>query len=1059
MHSWKALRTLRSLSFLVFLLASTVVTAQQPDSSLYKGMKWRLIGPFRGGRVLAVAGVPSQPDTYYFGGVSGGVWKTVDSGQNWMPMSDKESFSSVGSIAVAESDPNVIYVGSGEACIRGNITHGDGVWKSTDGGKTWKNMGLKDTQSIGRVIVDPRNPNIVLVAALGHAYGSNTERGLFRSTDGGQNWEKVLYKDDKTGAIDVEFDPHNSSIVFAALWEVIRKPWTLSSGGPGSGLYKSTDGGKTWKRLEGNGLPGGILGRIGVSVSGADGNRVYALIEATEGGLYRSDDGGENWTYVNKEDRFRQRAWYFTHIFADPQNADLVYILNTGMYSSRDAGKSFSLVPAPHGDHHGLWINPHHPNRMINSNDGGADITMDGGKTWSTQYNQPTAQFYHVAADTHFPYRLYGAQQDNTSVGIATASDDGFIDRPDWYQVGGGEAGWIAPYPPDSNIVYAGDNEGLVTRYDRTNGQVQVINPWPDMPSGYGVESMKYRMQWTAPMIVSPHDPNVLYVGANVLLKTTNGGMSWQAISPDLTRNDKSKQGVSGGPITKDNTSAEYYDTIFALDESPLEKGLIWAGSDDGLVHITRDAGKTWTNVTPKDLPEWSRISLLAASPHDAATAYLTVDRHELDDLHPYIYKTGDYGKSWTKISGDLPDNLVVRAVREDPVRRGLLFAGTESGVMMSFDDGKHWQSLQMNLPVSPVRDVLVKNDDLAIATHGRSFWVLDDLVPLRQLSPEVANSPAFLFKPRAALRSQIPIGLPSKRPVGLNPPGPALIDYYLKAAPKEISPGKKEEVQIEIVDSQGKLVRKFSNNKPPEELPESEFEPEQHNEGLLAPEAGMNRFAWDLKFEPPAKAKEEGPWTGRPEGPFVVPGKYEVKLTAGGKTYTAPLEVKLEPRVKTSQADLEKQLELALKIRDAVNEDHRAVTEIREVRAQFQELKKRLEGHPQAKAIADASDAIDKKMTPVEEKLIQPKLKSSEDALVYPIMLSEKMLALGGMIENSDTAPTEQSFELFKEYRSQLDAELAKWNDIRDKDVAAFNQLVQKENVPPLLLPASKKD
>ena len=1059
MHSWKALRTLRSLSFLVFLLASTVVTAQQPDSSLYKGMKWRLIGPFRGGRVLAVAGVPSQPDTYYFGGVSGGVWKTVDSGQNWMPMSDKESFSSVGSIAVAESDPNVIYVGSGEACIRGNITHGDGVWKSTDGGKTWKNMGLKDTQSIGRVIVDPRNPNIVLVAALGHAYGSNTERGLFRSTDGGQNWEKVLYKDDKTGAIDVEFDPHNSSIVFAALWEVIRKPWTLSSGGPGSGLYKSTDGGKTWKRLEGNGLPGGILGRIGVSVSGADGNRVYALIEATEGGLYRSDDGGENWTYVNKEDRFRQRAWYFTHIFADPQNADLVYILNTGMYSSRDAGKSFSLVPAPHGDHHGLWINPHHPNRMINSNDGGADITMDGGKTWSTQYNQPTAQFYHVAADTHFPYRLYGAQQDNTSVGIATASDDGFIDRPDWYAVGGGEAGWIAPYPPDSNIVYAGDNEGLVTRYDRTNGQVQVINPWPDMPSGYGVESMKYRMQWTAPMIVSPHDPNVLYVGANVLLKTTNGGMSWQAISPDLTRNDKSKQGVSGGPITKDNTSAEYYDTIFALDESPLEKGFIWAGSDDGLVHITRDAGKTWTNVTPKDLPEWSRISLLAASPHDAATAYLTVDRHELDDLHPYIYKTGDYGKSWTKISGDLPDNLVVRAVREDPVRRGLLFAGTESGVMMSFDDGKHWQSLQMNLPVSPVRDVLVKNDDLAIATHGRSFWVLDDLVPLRQLSPEVANSPAFLFKPRAALRSQIPIGLPSKRPVGLNPPGPALIDYYLKAAPKEISPGKKEEVQIEIVDSQGKLVRKFSNNKPPEELPESEFEPEQHNEGLLAPEAGMNRFAWDLKFEPPAKAKEEGPWTGRPEGPFVVPGKYEVKLTAGGKTYTAPLEVKLEPRVKTSQADLEKQLELALKIRDAVNEDHRAVTEIREVRAQFQELKKRLEGHPQAKAIADASDAIDKKMTPVEEKLIQPKLKSSEDALVYPIMLSEKMLALGGMIENSDTAPTEQSFELFKEYRSQLDAELAKWNDIRDKDVAAFNQLVQKENVPPLLLPAPKKD
>ena len=1059
MRSFKTLRALFSGLILVLVLTSSAALAQQFDASLYKGMKWRLIGPFRGGRVLAVTGVPSQPDTYYFGGVSGGVWKTVDSGQNWIPLSDKESFSSVGSIAVAESDPNVIYVGSGEACIRGNITHGDGVWKSTDGGKTWKNMGLKDTQSVGRVIVDPRNPNIVMVAALGHAYGSNTERGLFRSTDGGQTWEKVLYKDDKTGAIDVEFDPHNSSIVFAALWEVIRKPWTLSSGGPGSGLYKSMDGGKTWKRLDGNGLPSGILGRIGISVSGADGNRVYALIEATEGGLYRSDDGGENWTYVNKEDRFRQRAWYFTHVFADPKNTDLVYILNTGMYSSRDGGKSFSLVPAPHGDHHGLWINPNHPNRMINSNDGGADITMDGGKTWSTQYNQPTAQFYHVAADTHFPYRLYGAQQDNTSVGIATASDDGFIDRPDWYAVGGGEAGWIAPYPADSNIVYAGDNEGLVTRYDRTNGQVQVISPWPDMPSGYGVESMKYRMQWTAPIVISPHDPSVLYVGANVLLKSTNAGMSWQPISPDLTRNDKSKQGVSGGPITKDNTSAEYYDTIFALDESPLEKGLIWAGSDDGLVHITRDAGKTWANVTPKDLPEWSRISLLAASPHDAATVYLTADRHELDDLHPYIYKTSDYGKSWTKISGDLPDNLVVRAVREDPVRRGLLFAGTESGVMVSFDDGKHWQSLQLNLPPSPVRDVLVKNDDLAIATHGRSFWVLDDLAPLRQLSAEASGSLAYLFKPRTALRTQIPSGLPSKRPVGLNPPGPALIDYYLKAAPKEISPGKKEEVQIEILDSQGKLVRKFSNNKPPEQQPESEFEPEQHNEGLLAPEAGMNRFIWDLKYEPPAKAKDEGPWTGRPEGPFAVPGTYQVKLTAAGKTFTVPLEVKLEPRVKTSQADLEKQLDLALKIRDAINEDHQAVTEIREIRAQLQDLKKRLAGRPQAKTIAEASDAIDKKMTPVEEKLIQPKLKSSEDALVYPIMLSEKMLALGGMIENSDTAPTEQSFELFKEYRSQLDEQLAKWHEIRDKDVAALNQLMQKESVPPLILPPPKAD
>jgi len=1058
-RSFKALRALLSFSVLAFLLTCSAATAQQYDPSLYKGMKWRLIGPFRGGRVLAVAGIPNQPDTYYFGGVSGGVWKTTDSGQTWIPLSDKESFSSVGSIAVAESDLNVIYVGTGEACIRGNITHGDGVWKSTDAGKTWKSVGLKDTQSIGRVIIDPRNPNIVLVAALGHAYGSNTERGLFRTTDGGQSWEKVLYKDEKTGAIDVAFDPHNSSIVFAALWEVIRKPWTLSSGGPGSGLYKSTDGGKTWKRLEGNGLPSGILGRIGVSVSGADGNRVYALIEAAEGGLYRSDDGGDHWSYVNKEDRFRQRAWYFTHVFADPKDTDLVYILNTGMYSSRDGGKSFSLIPAPHGDHHGLWINPLQPNRMINSNDGGADVTLDAGRTWSTQYNQPTAQFYHVAADTHFPYRLYGSQQDNSSVAIATASDDGFIDRPDWYAVGGGEAGWIAPYPPDSNIVFAGENDGLITRYDRSNGQVQVISPWPDIPAGWGVESMKYRMQWTAPLVVSPHDASILYLGTNFLLKSTNGGMSWQPISPDLTRNDKSKQGVSGGPITKDNTSAEYYDTIFAIDESPLEKGLIWVGTDDGLVQVTRDAGKNWSNVTPKDLPEWSRISLLAASPHDAGTAYLTVDRHELDDLHPYIYKTGDYGKSWSKIIGDLPDNLVVRAVREDPVRRGLLFAGTESGVMVSFDDGKHWQSLQLNLPATPVRDVIVKNDDLAIATHGRSFWVLDDLSPLRQLTAEVSGSSVFLFKPRVALRSQIPIGLPSRRPVGQNPPGPALIDYYLKAAPKEVAPGKKEEVQIEITDAQGKTVRKFSNNKPPEELPESEFEPEQHNEGLLAPEAGMNRFAWDLKYDPPAKARDEGPWTGRPEGPLVVPGKYQVKLTAEGKTLTVPLEVKLDPRVKTSQADLEKQLDFALKVRDAVTEAHRAVTEVREVRAELQDLKKWLAGSPKLKVVGDAAAALDKKMTPVEEKLIQPKLKSTEDSLNYPIQLSEKMLALESMVESSDTLPTEQSYEVFKMYRAQLDEELAKWNEIRGKDVAAFNELVQKESITPVLVPSAKAE
>src|SRR5579864_4968787 len=720
-------------------LSAVRARAQQFDESLFKGLTYRSIGPYRGGRVLAVAGVPGDPDTYYFGGVAGGVWKSTNGGVTWTPVFDREPVASIGSIAIAPSDPNVIYVGTGEACIRGDISYGDGVYKSVDGGKTWTNVGLKDTRHIGKVIVDPHNPNVVFVAALGHAYGPNPERGIFRSTDGGKTWEKVLYKDDKTGGIDVTFDGANPHVLFASLWEAYRTPWSLSSGGPGSGLYKSTDGGSSWKRLEGNGLPKGILGRIGVSVSGADSNVVYALIEAKEGGLYRSEDGGEHWSLVNPDHRFRQRAWYFTRVWADPKSANTIYIANTGLFHSIDGGKTFEVVPAPHGDHHALWIDPNDPNRLINGNDGGATISVDGGKNWTTQNNQPTAQFYHVAADNDFQYRVYGSQQDNSSLGIRTRSDHGYIDRPDWDSVGGGESGYIVADPRDSNIVYADDEGPILTRFDRRTSQAQSIQEWPEDPNGHPAAEQKYRYTWTMPIVISTHNPDVIYHTAQYVFRSTDSGRTWTAISPDLTRNDKSKQQDSGGPITKDQYTVEYYDVIFALTESPKQEGILWAGSDDGLVQLTRDGGKTWTNVTPKGIPEWAMVSLIESSPFDAATAYVAVDAHKLDNFKPYIFKTNDFGKTWTSITTGLPDNSYVHAVHEDPKRKGLLYAGTETGIWVSFEDGSNWQPLQLNLPPTPIHDMVIHDDDLVVATHGRSFWVLDDLSPLRQAAASVA--------------------------------------------------------------------------------------------------------------------------------------------------------------------------------------------------------------------------------------------------------------------------------------------------------------------------------
>ncbi len=719
--------------------ATTPMTAAQPaERNPLRPLAYRSIGPHRGGRVTAVAGITSQPFVYYFGATGGGVWKTTDGGVSWEPVSDAFfKTGSVGAIGVAESDPNVVYVGMGESPIRGNVSHGDGMYKTTDAGKTWKKIGLDDTRHIARVRVHPRNPDLVYAAALGHTFGPNEQRGVYRSKDGGKTWERVLYRGPKAGAIDLVLDPTNANIIYAGFWEVIRRPWSLESGGPGGGLFKSTDGGDTWTELtRAPGMPRGLVGKIGVAVSPANPERVWAIVEAEDGGVFRSDNGGRTWTKTNEQRNLRQRAWYYTRIYADTQNPESVYVLNVGFFKSNDGGRNFNQIGVPHGDNHDLWIAPNDAARMVEGNDGGANVSFNGGRTW-TEQDQATAQFYRVALDNDFPYHVYGAQQDNSTIKIASRTNDFGIGESDWYDVGGGESGWIAPSPKDSNIVYAGSYGGYLTRYDHRTKQLRSVNVWPENPMGYGAEGMKYRFQWNYPILFSPHDPNTLYAAGDHLFRSTNEGQTWEAISPDLTRNDKSKQGSSGGPITKDNTSVEYYDTIFTVAESPVQKGVIWAGTDDGLVQVTRDAGKTWSNVTPRGIPEWIQINSVEASPHEAGAAYVAATMYKWDDFRPYLYKTTDFGKSWKKIDTGIPDGAFTRVIREDTARRGLLYAGTETGMYVSFDDGERWQPLQLNLPVVPITDLAVhkRERDLVVATQGRSFWILDDLSVLQQLT------------------------------------------------------------------------------------------------------------------------------------------------------------------------------------------------------------------------------------------------------------------------------------------------------------------------------------
>jgi photosystem II stability/assembly factor-like uncharacterized protein len=1074
--TFRASRQSTLLPLVLVLAFSTIaVRAQRPQPTpspttfdLLKPLQYRSIGPYRGGRSAAVAGVASQPFVFYYGATGGGVWKSTDGGINWEPVSDGSVFGtgSVGAIAVSDSDPNVVYVGMGESPIRGNVSHGDGVYKSTDGGKTWKRIGLEDTRQIPRIRIHPRNPDLVYVAALGHVWGPNDQRGVFRSKDGGKTWEKILSRGDKAGAIDLILDPTNPNILYAGFWEVYRKPWTLESGGPGGGIFKSTDGGDTWTELTRNpGLPRGTIGKVGITVSPANPERVWAIVEAEDGGVFRSDNAGRTWTRVNEERRLRQRAWYYTRIYADPKNADSVYVLNTGFYKSNDGGRTYTGISVPHGDNHDLWIAPDDPNRMIESNDGGANVSFNGGRSW-TEQDQPTAQFYRVALDNDFPYNVYGAQQDNSTVRIASRTTEGGITTSDWYDVGGGESGWIAPSPKDSQIVFAGSYGGLTTRYDRRTGQSRDINPYPNNPMGSGADVLKYRFQWNFPIVFSPHDANSVYLAANVLFKSTDEGSSWQVISPDLTRNDKAKQGASGGPITKDNTSVEYYSTIFTVMESPLQAGTIWTGSDDGLIHITRDGGKNWSNVTPPSsmMPEWIQINSLDASPHDPATAYVAATMYKWDDNRPYLYRTNDYGKTWKKITNGIPDTAFTRVIREDPNKRGLLYAGTETGMYVSFDNGEHWQSLQLNLPIVPITDLGIqkREKELVVATQGRSFWILDDLPLLHQLMDAGglnSVSDTKLFQPRGSYR--MPGGggfpLPATATVGRNPANGVVVYYSLKSKPTT-------DLVLEFFDSSGKSIRKFTQKVAREgdasaSGAQAPAAPAGEGGGFggggaappLTLDAGLNRFVWDTRYPDAVRFPGMILWAGETRGPKLPPGNYQVKLTVEGKTLAQNFEIKADPRLTTSPADYAKQLELGLKIRDKLTETHNAIIQIRDVRKQVEDLLKRVGS--QSKPINDAGTALNKKLTTIEEALYQTKNQSNQDPLNYPIRLNNKLAALGGVVGSAEAAPTAQSYAVYDELVAAIDAELAKLSQIVRTDVPAFNQLVRDQNIPAVVI------
>jgi photosystem II stability/assembly factor-like uncharacterized protein len=1034
----------------LILVFCSLCSCQQIDPKLFQELHWRLIGPFRAGRTVAISGVPDQPNVFYMAPNNGGVWKSSDFGRTWNPIFDEQPTGSVGALAIAPSDPNVIYVGSGEGLRRPDLSTGDGIYKSSDGGRTWKHLGLRDGQQIGAILVDPRDPNRVFVAVLGHPYGPNSERGVFRSLDGGVSWHKVLFKDENTGAIDLAFDPENSQVVYASMWASRRPPWTAggSYDGPGSGLYKSTDGGSNWRQIT-NGLPSreDHLGRIGLGVAPSDAKRIYALIDATKlGGLYRSDDAGESWQRVNDDKRIWGRGDDFACVRVDPKDENKIYVANISTYRSDDAGVHFTAIKgAPGGDdYHTIWINPQNAQIIALAVDQGATISVNGGQTWSSWYNQPTAQFYHVITDNQFPYWVYGGQQESGSVGTASRSDFGKITFRDWYPVGVEEYGYVAPDPLDPNMIYG----GKVTRFNRTTGQTQDVSP-------VALRTGQFRFNRTAPLIFSPVDPHILYLGSNVLFKTTDGGNNWQIISPDLTREDPGVPASLGVFDESDKQQGKHRGVIYAIAPSPKDGNLIWAGTDDGLIQVTHDAGKSWQNVTLPELTPWSKIAQMDASHFDVGSAYAAANRFRVDDLHPYIYRTHDGGKSWQKIVNGIPDNEPVNTVREDPQRKGHLFAGTERTVYVSFDDGDHWQSLRLNLPSTSIRDLVIHNDDVVVGTHGRSFWILDNMTPLRQLEPSIANAAAHVFTPQITYRvrrnNNTDTPLPPEEPAGQNPPDGAMIDYVLGATPEQPP-------VLEILDDSGRVVRRFSGADRPERVTEQELNIPSYwvrPPRIPSNEPGMHRFVWDLHYPPPDSITHEYPISAiyhdtprYPLGASVLPGNYTVKLTVAGKSYTQPLTIRMDPRVKTPIEGLRQQLDLETRTVDVMHRDYEAVQQVRGLRQQLTGVVSVARSLPVQ--LLDAVKELDQKTAALEGSLEGTTFLSTQEGRSL-IRLNVGLRTLLEAVDSADIAPTSAQSKMLAELNGALDQDLSRWQEIKTKDVPAVNILIRQSGLQPL--------
>lgn len=996
---------------------------------LYSSMQYRSIGPHRGGRSAAVTGVPGEPNLFYMGSTGGGVWKTLDGGRSWANISDGYFGGSIGAVEVAQSDSNVIYVGGGEKTLRGNVSSGYGIWKTENGGKTWTSAGLKNSRHVPRISIHPTNADVVYAAVLGNIYKPTEDRGIYKSTDGGKTWSKKLFVNDQSGFVDLTLDPNNPRILYASSWRAQRTPYSLSSGGDGSGLWKSTDSGETWKEISKNeGFPKDTLGIIGVTVSPKNSERVWALVEnKKKGGLYRSENGGKDWTQVNSERKLRQRAWYYTRLYADTEDEDVVYVLNVQYHRSTDGGKSFNTFNAPHGDHHDLWIAPENSKRMIIGDDGGAQISYDAGETWSTYYNQPTAQYYRVTTDNSHPYRIYVAQQDNSTLRVKHRSDGSSISEDDWEETAGGESAHIAVDPLNNDIVYGGSYGGFLTRVNHETGTTRGINVWPDNPMGYGAEGMKYRFQWNFPIMFSKHDPKKLYTFSQNVHMSTNEGQSWELLSEDLTRNDPDKLVSSGGPITQDNTGVEYYCTIFAANESPLKEGLLWVGSDDGLIHVTKDGGANWENVTPAGMPEWNMINSIEPSAFDEGTCYVAGTRYKLGDFRPYLYKTTDYGKSWTKITNGINGEHFTRVVREDPKRKGLLYAGTETGMYISFDDGANWSPFQMNLPIVPVTDLAIKDNNLIVATQGRSLWILDDLTVIHQLDDAKKSMASILYQPKDSYRTS---GRAQKEPSkteGANHPNGVVSHFYLKNV------AEKDSVALTYMSMAGDTLASFSRAS-------------KEKGKKLKVEKGGNTHVWDTKGKGAETLDGMIFWAAGFDGPKAVPGNYKVSLNVNGTEQSQQFKIIPDPRAEASVADMQKQYDFLTEVNGTVNRAHESIEKIRGVNKQLDAFTKQYKGNDATKELVKKAKAMKESFGEIEKALYQTQNQSNQDPLNFPIRLTNKLAHLNRISGFGDFPPTDQAIAVQKELTGKIETQLKSFDAMVDKELqdfnAAFNEL-----------------